>query len=126
MYVCHAISYSDANRIDMAISKYKEAIAVAPQMPNAYILLGNIYVDRKMYQEAIDCYQKASAICPNDAKIYSFIGNTYFMAQDLPNAVYTYRKALQYDDKSIENKLVYIEILQEYIKRKEQDNSVIA
>ena len=58
VYVCHAISYSDANRIDMAISKYKEAIEVAPDMPNAYILLGNIYVDRRMYLEALDCYKK--------------------------------------------------------------------
>ena len=105
----------------MAISKYKEAIAVDPSRPNAYILLGNIYVDRKMYKEAIECYQKASAICPDDAKIYSFIGNTYFMLEDLPNAIYTYRKALCCDDKSIENKLVYIEILQEYINKKERN-----
>ena len=123
VYVCHAIAYSDANRIDMAISKYKEAISIAPAMPNAYILLGNIYVDRKMYNDAVECYQKASAICPNDAKIYSFIGNTYFMLEDLPNAIETYRKALKCDEKSIENKLVYIEILQEYIKRKEESKT---
>ena len=103
----------------MAISKYKEAISVAPEYPNAYILLGNIYVDQKKYLEALDVYKKASQLQPEEAKTYTFIGNTYFMLDDLENAVYTYRKALEHNKESIENKLVYIEILQEYIKRKE-------
>ena len=124
--MCHAISYSDAYRIDMAISKYKEAIEVAPDMPNAYILLGNIYVDRRMYLEALDCYKKASQIQPQDAKTYTFIGNTYFMLDDLTNAIYTYRSALKCNEESIENKLVYIEILQEYIKRKEADTQAVS
>ena len=120
---CHAIAFSDAGRIDMAIDKYKEAITIAPNMPNAYILLGNIYVDRHKYLEALDCYKKQREIQPQDAKTYTFIGNTYFMLNDLENAIYTYRTALKHKPDSMENKLVYIEILREYIDRKENKSS---
>ena len=44
------------------------------------------------------------------------------MLNDLENAIYTYRTALKLNDKSTENKLVYIEILQEYINRKEAND----
>ncbi len=108
----------------MAKSKYKEAVTVNPNMPNAYILLGNIYVDQKKYEKALDVYKKASELSPKDAKTHTFIGNTYFMLDDLENAIYTYRKALVYNEKSQENKLVYLEILQEYIKRKESEQKV--
>ena len=123
VYVCHAIAYSDAGRTDLAIDKYKEAITVNPNMPNAYILLGNIYVEQHKYLEALDCYKKASEINPNDAKTYTFIGNTYFMLNDLENAIQTYRTALAHNEQAQENKLVYIEILQEYINRKEAESS---
>jgi tetratricopeptide (TPR) repeat protein len=119
VYVCHAISYSDAGETDKAIEKYKEAINVEPQAPNAYILLGNIYAAQKKHLEALDCYKKASELQPENAKTYTFIGNTYFMLNDLENAIYTYRSALHLDECSVENKLVYIEIVQEYINRKE-------
>lgn len=117
-YVCHGISYSDERKIDKAIEKYQQAIGVNPNMPNAYILLGNIYVEQQKYKEAIQLYEKAVSIQPNDAKTYTFIGNTYYMLGDLEQAIYTYRKALKADNQSQENKLVYLEIIQEYIKRK--------
>ena len=70
-----------------------------------------------------EIYKKAGEINPNDAKTYTFIGNTYFMLDDLENAIYTYRTALSHNSLSMENKLVYLEILQEYIKRKEASAS---
>ena len=87
-------------------------------MPNAYILLANIRVEEQKYEEAIALYEKAAAIKPDDPKTYTFIGNTYYMLGELEKAINTFIKALKADADNHENKLVYLEIVQEYIKRK--------
>ena len=120
VYVCHGISYSDAGNTDMALKKYEEAISINPQMPNAYILIANIYVEQSKLKEAVELYEKAAELKPDDAKTYTFIGNTYFMMDNLEKAILTYRKAINIDSNNQENKLVYLDMVQDYIKRKEE------
>ena len=108
----------------MAIKKYEEAISVNPDMPNAYILMANIYVEKSQLEKAAGLYEKAAELKPDDPKTYTFIGNTYFMMDNLEKAILTYRKAINIDSKNQENKLVYLDMIQEYITRKEtKENS---
>ena len=43
----------------MAISAYKEALKLAPEMIDAHINLGNIYMDMKNIGLALQCFQAA-------------------------------------------------------------------
>ena len=104
----------------MALKKYEEAISINPQMPNAYILIANIYVEQSKLKEAVELYEKAAELKPDDAKTYTFIGNTYFMMDNLEKAILTYRKAINIDSNNQENTLVYLDMVQDYIKRKEE------
>ena len=42
------------------------------------------------------------------------------MMDNLEKAIQTYRKAINIDSKNQENKLVYLDMVQDYIKRKEE------
>ena len=52
----------------MAISAYKEALKLAPEMIDAHINLGNIYMDMKNIGLALQCFQAALRNQPESVK----------------------------------------------------------
>ena len=92
---------------------------MAPDKTNAYILLANILLAENRSDEALDYYNKAIQINPDDSDTYKLIGNTHAILDNLDLAIRNYRKAIQYDKDSNELKLVYFEIIDEFINRKE-------
>ena len=52
----------------MAISAYKEAIKIAPDMVDAHINLGNIFMEMKNVGLALQCFQTALKHDPGSAK----------------------------------------------------------
>ena len=95
---------------------------------NAYVLLGNLYFSEQKYEEASELYKKAIELEPADASVYSLLGNTYVMLKDLRSAISVYKQAIDIDSNNDETKLVYIEIVQEFIKNKqdEENNTNVA
>ncbi|MCP4786460.1 MAG: tetratricopeptide repeat protein [Fuerstiella sp.] len=53
----------------MAISSYREAIKLAPDMPEPYTNLGNMYIDMKSLSQAVKCLQEGLNNCPKSAKL---------------------------------------------------------
>mgnify|MGYP002634901444 CR=1 FL=1 len=53
----------------MAISSYREAIKLAPDMPEPYTNLGNMYIDMKSLSQAVKCLQDGLNNCPKSAKL---------------------------------------------------------
>jgi tetratricopeptide (TPR) repeat protein len=55
----------------MAISAYKEAIKLKPDLIEAHLNLGNIYLQMKNMGLALQCFQTAVRLAPNSAKAQS-------------------------------------------------------
>ena len=102
---------------------YNNAILINPELVNAYILIGNIYSAEQKYEEAVEFYKKALELEPADANIYTLLGNTYVMLQDLRSAISCYKQAIDIETDNDEIKLIYIEIVQEFVNNKVNDNA---
>ena len=94
-----------------------------PKKINAYILLGNMHANTKDFAKALEYYNKALEIAPNDASIHVLIANTYFMNNKAEEALKSYRYAVNLVPENDEYKLVYIQLLEDYIEilRKEEE-----
>jgi len=106
------------NKNQEAIECYKQAIEIKPDKPNAYILLANILVDEKRYEEALNIYKSAQNILKNNSKITTFIANTYMMLGNLEKAIEYYRKAINLSPQNNEIKLIYLELMDDFIRHK--------
>ncbi|MCD7780264.1 MAG: tetratricopeptide repeat protein, partial [Candidatus Gastranaerophilales bacterium] len=122
-YICYGISLYEQNNIEKAIDMYNEAIMINPEITNGYILLGNLYSSLNQYENALELYNKVIEIEPANANAYILSGNTYVMLKDLRSAIASYKQAIDIDYENDELKLIYIEIVQEFIiSREEKDN----
>ena len=82
---------------------------------NAYILEGNMYSNMKDYDKALEYYNKALALSPNDPGIHVLIANTYYMATRIEDSLKSYRYAVNLVPENDEYKLVYIQLLEDFI-----------
>src|SRR5688572_2473697 len=60
-----ATKHYDLYQNDKAVEELNKAISKDPGFIEAYILLANVYVDKRQYETAIEQYNKALAINPN-------------------------------------------------------------
>ena len=125
-YICYGISLFEQNGTEKAIDMYNLAIKVSENSISGYLLLGNLYSSEQKFEEAVECYKKVIALQPANVNAYTLLGNTYVMLKDLHSAINIYKQAVDIDSDNDEIKLVYIEIIQEYIKNRdngEADNA---
>ncbi len=83
-----------AGKLQQAIEKYKEAISLKPNYPNAYNNWGIILNIQKKYYEAIDKFKKAIQLDPNDPATYTNMGNSYLKLKQYDEALPHYKKAV--------------------------------
>lgn len=121
-YISYAISQSEFENYDKSIELYNRAInKIAGQglkENSAYILLGNLYADLRQFDNAQLEYQKALKINHSDAIAYMSIANADYMQGNLEKALVAYRDAIKTAPDNDEYKLVYLQILDEYIGKK--------
>ena len=117
-WVCRAIFHSDEKDFDNSIQYYKNAIELEPKKPNAYMLLAHLLLNEKRYTEAIDIYKKSVELTDNKAMVYIFIANAYMLNSDMKNAIDYYRLAIKEAPLNQEVKLIYIDIMNDYIEGK--------
>lgn len=67
----------EAKNADLAITKYNEAIAAAPECKECYVGLGDANAEKKAYAEAETAYTKASQIDPNYPEAYRGLASIY-------------------------------------------------
>jgi Flp pilus assembly protein TadD, contains TPR repeats len=119
VYNSYAISQAEFGNFDAAIKLYEKAIDEKPDLPNAYMLLGNLYSDLGKFDLAHEQYNKLIDLNRKDAVAYMSQGNAYYMQNNIEKALVSYRDAIKTAPDNDEYKLVYIQILDEYIDRKE-------
>ena len=85
----------------------------------AFILLGNLYYELGKYDLANEQYQAAVKLNYTDAVAHVSLGNTYYMQDNVEKALVSYREAIRTAPENDEYKLVYLQVLDEYIDKKE-------
>jgi Tfp pilus assembly protein PilF/uncharacterized membrane protein YecN with MAPEG domain len=88
-------TYQKEGNIDRAISEYKKAIELKPNLFDAYNNLGTVYRQIGRYNEALEVYKTLLAINPRYTKGYNNLGVIYNEMGRLDEAVEAYRKAVE-------------------------------
>ncbi|MBD9222877.1 hypothetical protein EGQ24_03110 [bacterium] len=103
---------------------YKKAIEINPKEANAYILTGNLYSNIKKFKEAEVQYKEALKINKLDPSIYVLIANVYYMNNEIERSIYSYRAAVNMRPENDEYKLVFIQVLDDYIEQQRKGDIV--
>ena len=105
-------AFQELKRDEEAMRDFNEAIKVAPENPEGYIVAGYFMVHRKEdYKESIRYFEKALELDPTNASLYSNIANSYGKLGDFTKADEYYTKARDYNVEAAEwyfNKAVTI------------------
>ncbi|MFQ5667802.1 MAG: tetratricopeptide repeat protein [Candidatus Binatia bacterium] len=73
-------------RLDQAISKYQEALAVDPNFADAWEGLSMALADQGRWAEAIDAAKRVVAIAPDEQLGYTNVSRIYQRAGNVPEA----------------------------------------
>ena len=117
----HGTLYTGGNKAEI----YK-AIEINPKEANAYILAGNMYSNLKKFKEAEAEYKEALKINKLDPSIFVLIANVYYMNNEIERSIYSYRAAVNMRPENDEYKLVFIQVLDDFISEYRKDDIVAA
>ena len=99
---------------------------ISPNEPNAHILAGNLYSNVKKFDLAENEYREALKINKMDPSLYVLLANVYYMDNQIDRAVNTYRAAVNLRPENDEYKLVFIQVLEDYINDLRKDDVIAA
>ena len=106
----------------LAISYYKNALAITPNDKFLHYNLGMMYQDLTEYESAKEVYQNLIAIDPRSYPAYNNLGYIAFFEDDYEEAILYYSKAIEinheYDQAWCNRGLAY-EYMNEYDKARE-------
>lgn len=91
-----------AGDIGGAMSVYKKAIELEPNLPGAYYALGVLLHGEKKTDEAIVHFEKTAQITPEDYTIWNNLGVLYYSADQLEKAERAYKTTLQSNPRHID------------------------
>lgn len=77
-----ALAYQDLNQRDLALDHFLQAIARAPNQPDAYVDFGIFLQQQRQVDQAIQQYQQAIALAPNWAAAHLNLGMAQLLAGD--------------------------------------------
>ena len=83
--------------IEEALTRYKQAIALNPDLAEAYVALGNAYLDGEEYDQAIAEFGQALRLSPGDAAVHFYRGSAYAAMGDDERALSDYGDALEFN-----------------------------
>ena len=79
-------------------------------------IMMRLYSNLKRYKEAEEQYKEALKINKLDPSIYVLVANVFYMNNDIERAIHSYRAAVNMRPENDEYKLVFIQVLEDYIK----------
>ena len=102
----------DNENYNEIIRHAQKAIDLDPNDVNAYLNMGDAYVNLQDHREAIRCFQKAIDLDPNNADAYysmgvayteqATFGNAFLKSQNKQKAIQYYQKAIDLDPNHID------------------------
>lgn len=81
-------------RYEEAIQDYQEAIALEPELSEAYLALGVVHTRLEQYEEAIDFYSQAIQAAPRKEMGYTNRGHVYFKLGQYADALQDFNHAI--------------------------------
>ena len=72
-----AVIYSENNNIKNAKLYYQKTLKISPNLLNANLNLGSLYISTGHYKKALEKFKKAKDINPNVSEIYSNLSGLY-------------------------------------------------
>ena len=109
---------------EKSLELYNKATEINPEEATAFILAGNLCSTLKDYDNAEAYYKKALHINKMDASLYVLIGNIYYMRGEVERSIPSYRAAVNIRPENDEYKLVFIQILNDYMEEARKDEIV--
>ncbi|GAB4523838.1 MAG: hypothetical protein Tsb0014_01790 [Pleurocapsa sp.] len=94
VYLQQALDCCEQKQWESASQACQQAIAIVPDMAEAYKIWGNALQRMGKTAEAMDCYAKAVEIQPDLAEVYAGIGDIYSNQQKWQPAIEYYQKAI--------------------------------
>jgi len=89
------IAYYSAGRLTDSIQKYKDALKLKPDYPEAYNNLGMAYQDTGQLENAVTAYRAAMKIQPDFAVAHNNLGTVYLQNRLTSEAIYEFQTALK-------------------------------
>jgi tetratricopeptide (TPR) repeat protein len=84
----------EAGYIQTALTYYRQAIALEPDLPEVYYNLGKILQEHGQWSEAIASYHQALKLNPQNWEIYTHLGQVYQAQNQIAEAISVYRQGL--------------------------------
>lgn len=97
-------AYMEGN-IALAISYYKQALAVFPKNDDALINLARCHLQMKLYEQAVEFCKIAISIDPNRKEAYHTLGDAYMELSFVGRGIECYKIAAKLGDESAKNYL---------------------
>jgi tetratricopeptide (TPR) repeat protein len=82
-----AAAARDADKIDVAIQDYQQAVSIRPDWQEGWWYLGTLEYDANHYPEAIAALQKLVLLAPQIGPAWAFLGLSEFETKDYENAL---------------------------------------
>lgn len=93
-FFAQGVTHHQAGRFDEAITCYRQALALQPNLVAAYNNLADALCARGKLEEAEACYRQALALQAGRAELHNNLGAVLFEQGKLDDAVNCYHKAL--------------------------------
>jgi len=102
-----AVQHHQAGRLQAAEQIYRQILAVEPNQPDAWHLLGVVSAQLGKHEAGVECIRRGLALRPDWAAAHNNLGNALRAQGRLDEAVASYRRALELkpDDSGAHNNL---------------------
>lgn len=81
------IACMKAASYDAAVEAFQNAVRLNPKNAEAYVHLGNAFVNQRAMDDSIKAFKTALMLQPNDGSIYFSIGSVYYLKNDFVSAI---------------------------------------
>jgi Flp pilus assembly protein TadD/SAM-dependent methyltransferase len=89
-----AVGHQQAGRLNEAVTCYRQALALKPDLAPAHTNLGTALCELGLLEDAESSYRRALALQPDQAETHNNLGTVLFEREKLDEAVARYRNAL--------------------------------
>ncbi|OUC15017.1 MAG: cytochrome c biogenesis factor [Alkalinema sp. CACIAM 70d] len=89
-----SIQLAQLQQFDLAITRAKLATQLIPKNPDAWSVLGGLYLADNKTDLSIAALQKAKALEPKESAIWFRLGNAYFQKKDYSKAIESLQSGL--------------------------------
>jgi len=85
-----------------AVKAYERVISLNPAFAEAYLKLGSLYYELRIYDKALETYSRAQKLKPNDARLLNNIGSVLLAKGDPAEALSFFMQARRYSADYVE------------------------